>query len=466
MVGIKGTGMTALAEILTARGAVLSGSDGPERFYTDEILRSLGIPYQESFAASHVSADAELVIHSAAYDPRGNSELIEAAARGLPVLSYPEALGELSRGFDAVGVAGTHGKTSTTAMIGNILKGLGFPATVLAGSQVGGFGDRSALVLGDRYLVAETCEYRRHFLSFHPRRIVLTAVEADHLDYFRDLEDVRSAFLEYCLRLPKRGLLLYHSDEPGARSVAERAGGLRGDLRLQSYGEGARALHRLEGLTCEAGEVRFHLSRLEGELTVHVPGRHSAYNAAAAAALVLDLLADNEMEVDREVQGTIRRALAEFSGSRRRSEVLGTAGGVLFMDDYAHHPTEIARTLEGLRDFYPGRRIVVDFMSHTYSRTYRLLTEFGTAFGAADLVVLHRIYASARERDAGEVRGEDLVEEVRRHHPRVEYFPEPGDSLEFLLGELRSGDLFITMGAGDNWRVGQELLRRFSEKTA
>ena len=466
MVGIKGTGMTALAEILSARGALLSGSDGPERFYTDAILESLGIPYAERFSADHVTPETELVIHSAAYIRAENSELREALARGIPVLSYPEALGELSKGFDATGVAGTHGKTSTTALVGTLLKALELPATVLAGSQVGGFGDRSALVLGERYLVAETCEYRRHFLFFHPRRIVLTAVEEDHLDYFRDLSDVRSAFVEYCLRLPDEGLLLYNCDDPGARSVAETACGLRPSLRLIAYGQQAEGPYRIEEVCCEPGRVRFRLNGLTRELTTHVPGRHSAFNAAAAVALSLELLADAGGEPTPQVEETISRALEGFSGSRRRSEVVGSAGGVLFIDDYGHHPTEIARTLEGLRAFYPQRRLVVDFMSHTYSRTRRLLGAFGKAFAAADLVILHRIYASAREKDSGQIKGRDLYAEVRRNHPRVEYFEEPEEGVEFLLNELKAGDLFVTMGAGDNWRLGQAVLRRISEGRA
>jgi len=463
MVGIKGTGMTALAEILAARGAVLTGSDGPERFYTDEILRSLEIPYQESFSPDNLGPDVQLVVHSAAYDRRENGELRAASERGIPLLSYPEALGQLSGSFDASGIAGTHGKTTTTALAGIVLKALRLPATVLAGSQVAGFGDRSALVLGSRFLVAETCEYRRHFLAFQPRRIVLTTVEEDHLDYFRDLADVRSAFLEYCLRLPQDGALLYCHDDPGARGVAQDVQRERPSLRLLPYGLEAEGPYRVEGLRCEAGRSAFRLQGFSGELTLRVPGRHSVLNAAAAVALSAELLAEAGIGLDVELRGSIRRALESYVGSRRRSEVLGIAAGVLFLDDYGHHPTEISRTLEGLREFYPGRRLVVDFMSHTYSRTRRLLSSFGRAFAAADLVVLHRIYASAREKDTGGVRGEDLLEEVRKNHPRVEYFEDPEDSVEFLLEELEPGDVFLTMGAGDNWKVGQILMRKLRE---
>ena len=175
LVGIKGTGMTALAEILVGRGAVVSGSDGPEKFYTDALLARLGVPYRESFAAANVEAGVQLVIHSPAYSREEHVELREALARGLPVLSYPEALGRLSAAADSSGVAGTHGKTTTTALAGTLAQALELPVTVLVGSEVAGFGGRSTLVRGERYFVAETCEYRRHFLNFHPRRLVLSS---------------------------------------------------------------------------------------------------------------------------------------------------------------------------------------------------------------------------------------------------------------------------------------------------
>jgi UDP-N-acetylmuramate--alanine ligase len=459
LVGIKGTGMTALAEVLASRGARVTGSDTAEKFYTDAVLQRLHIPYVEGFDPANVPTDTQLVVHSAAYRKEDNPELAEAARRGLTAILYPEALGMLSAAADSSGISGVHGKSTTTAMTGAILKEWGFPATVLVGAEVPLFGGRSTLVQGERYFVAETCEYRRHFLHFHPARIVVTSVEPDHLDYFRDLDDILDAFDEYALRLPRGGALIYCEDDPGARRVAERAGGRRGDLRLIPYGRTARGEFQVDAEEQGRGFTAFRLAGGATAYTLKVPGEHNVLNAAAAIALCGELWSKERAgsPVDAEAMA---RALAGFTGSRRRSEIVGEAGGILVMDDYAHHPTAILKTLEGIRRFHPDRRLVVDFMAHTYSRTKALLAEFGQCFGPAYRVVLHRIYASAREKNDGSITGRDLFRAVSANHPRVAYVEEPMDAVPLLASELEPGDLFITMGAGDNWKVGRELLRR------
>ena len=449
--------MAALAEILLDRGAELSGSDSPETFYTDRILQRLGIAYAEAFDATNVGSDIQLVIHSAAYDPSSNPELLAAAQRGIPVVSYPEALGLLSESYDSSGISGTHGKTTTAALSGMILRAWNLPATILAGSEVAGFGERSTLILGRRYLVAETCEYRRHFLHFHPQRIVITGVEADHLDYFRDLEDVLEAFLGYCRNLPPAGQLIINADDSGAQEVLGRIRRVREDIRIGPYGRTAEGRFRITEVDSGAGSTRFRLSGVPGPLILRYPGIHSVYNATAALALSSCILENEGRELTEDLGRAAAEVLADFRGSRRRSEILGTAGGVLFIDDYGHHPTEISTTLEGLRSFYPKRRIIVDFMSHTYSRTKALLGAFATCFRAADLVVLHRIYASARETGRAGVDGRTLFEEVKSHHPQVVYFEEPQGSISYLQEALKPGDLFVTMGAGDNWRIGRQI---------
>ena len=468
LVGIKGTGMAALAEILVRRGAVVSGSDVPEKFYTDALLARLGVSYQESFAAANLPQDARLVIHSPAYSREEHVELRAALARGLPVLSYPEALGRLSAAADSCGVAGTHGKTTTTALAGTLAEALGLPVTVLVGSEVAGFGGRSTLVRGERYFIAETCEYRRHFLNFRPRRLIITSVEADHLDYFRDLEDVLAAFVSYVRLLPPGGMLIYAADQEGARAVADRCTAERSDLRLLPYGETVQGAFGLRQVESARGRTSFRLAGLGGEFSLPLPGRHMAWNAAAALALVGELLAAEGRALGPDELAAARAALAGFRGTRRRSELVGEAGGVLFLDDYGHHPTEIRATLEGYKSFYPGRRLVVDFMPHTYSRTRALLPQFAECFAAADLVILHRVYASAREsaREAGAERadGPALFREVSSRHPAVRYYEEPLAAVEAVARELKSGDLFVTMGAGDNWKLGRALLARLGGK--
>jgi UDP-N-acetylmuramate--alanine ligase len=456
LVGIKGTGMTALAEVLSSRGARVTGSDTAETFYTDAILDRLGILYAERFDAANLPAGASLVVHSAAYRADENPELLAAAAAGIPVVTYPAALGILSSACDASGVSGVHGKSTTTALCGVILKEWGFPATVLVGSEVPGFGGRSTLVQGERYLVAETCEYRRHFLNFHAERMLVTSIEPDHLDYFRDLEDILDAFESYGRSLPYRGTVVFCADDAGAADVARRIARRRDDLRLVPYGRAAAGRFRITDIASGPGRTRFRLEGFPVPFELRIPGTHMVLNAAGALALCEELWKKERGEQPVDAEGAAR-AFAGFTGCRRRSEIVGEARGVLVMDDYAHHPTAVAATLEGIRAFYPGRRLVVSFMSHTYSRTRALLTEFGRCFGAADEVIIHRIYASARETNAS-VTGEDLAREVAKHHPLVSYAADPLDAAPRLVRTLHDGDLFITMGAGDNWRLGREVL--------
>ena len=460
MVGIKGTGMAALAELLSAGGARITGSDVSDVFYTDAILGSLGIKALP-FSQDNIRLGLDLVVHSAAYIRGQHPELVAAEARGIPLMTYTEALGELSRRFDSTGIAGVHGKTTTTALAGTLLKGAESSAVILAGSAVSGFGDRSTLILGNRFFVAETCEYKRNFLSFRPSRIVLTSVEPDHQDYYPDYESIRDAFLEYALSLPHGGCLIYCSDDPGASEVAKRALDLRPDLDTVPYGWTAQGRWKLSSYTIARECAEFRFEGMTEPFRVRIPGRHIALDAAAALALTDRLVLE---EFGRPLEGprldAVRRSLEEFSGSRRRCEILGNAQGILFMDDYGHHPTAIRLTLEGIREFYPDRRIVVDFMSHTYSRTKALLDEYADAFSSADEVFLHKIYASAREKPDGSVTGKTLFNRMAERRDRVRYFEEPLEALEFLRSELRPGDLFLTLGAGDNFRLGRTLFER------
>lgn len=468
LVGAKGTGLAALAEILAASGARLSGSDVADVFYTDAILARLGVELKTGFEAGHVERDTALVIHSAAYRRDQNPELLEAERLCIPILSYPEALGALSRRFDSSGIAGVHGKTTTTAMAGSLVSGLGLPATVLAGSAVASFGGSSTLILGGKYFIAETCEYRRHFLSFRPRRIVLTSVESDHQDYYPSYDDILEAFVEYAMLLPEGGKLIYCADDPGACETADRVCGLRPDIVFLPYGRKAEGDFRIESYHAENGRAVFRLAGLRQDFELHVPGEHLALDATAALALALDLLEDSRpgRSLSPAELGAIVKALASFSGSKRRSELLGEAGGVLFMDDYGHHPTAIRDTIRGVKEFWPARRIVVDFMSHTYSRTRALFGDFASCLDEADVVIMHKIYPSARENPEAGLSGRDLFEAARSSRSARGrggegenfYFDEPLEAEVPARGIIRPGDLFLTMGAGDNWKLGAALL--------
>jgi UDP-N-acetylmuramate--alanine ligase len=463
-IGIKGTGMSALAELFHKSGHDISGSDTGDVFYTDAILRELGIPYYESFSPDHVPPDAALVVYSAAYSRENNSEIAEAEKRGLPVLKYTDALGAYSALFDSSGIAGVHGKTTTAAIAGTLMRAAGLPAQILAGSAVKGFGGRSTLSLGNKYFVAETCEYRRHFLAFHPKRIVLTSVESDHQDYYPNYESILSAFVEYAKLLPPGGELIYCADDPGAAEVAQSAN--KGRVKLIPYGLNAGGDFKIVSLQTEEERTLMRLAGFPGELRLRVPGRHVALDAAAALALTDSLVKAEFGGWTNEKQESARLALEEFRGSRRRQELLGEAAGTLFMDDYGHHPTAIKTTLAGLREFYPRRRIVLSFMSHTYTRTAALLDEFAESLGGADLVALHKIYGSARESYRGGVSGKTLFEKTTALRDGVYYVEEPMEAFGLFTTMLRPGDLFLTMGAGDNWKLGAALYRHYRDNPA
>ena len=454
-VGIKGTGVSALAELLQAAGVRVSGSDTAEVFYTDAVLRSLGIPYHESFAPEHVPADADVVIHSAAYSPESNCEMAEAVRRGLPVMKYTDALGAWSARFESAGIAGVHGKTTTAALAGVLVRAAGIPAQVLAGSAVSSFGGHSTLNNGDTYFIAETCEYRRHFLAFHPKHAVITAVESDHQDYFPTYESIRAAFVEFALLLPEGGNLVYCADDQGAREVVKLVKQEKRNIRCIPYGFTAEGAYRVSDYQVEDEKAYFDMGA--GAFTLSVPGKHNALNAAAAFALV-DVLSPGAF-ADGETLRRAKEGLDGFRGSKRRAEILGERDGVLFMDDYAHHPTAIAATIAGLKEFFPRRRLVVSFMSHTYTRTAALLDEFAASFEKADVVILHKIYASAREHYAGGVNGETLFEKTRSlKKDGVYYVHEHNEAAPFVRSLLKPGDLFVTMGAGDNWTLGERLV--------
>ncbi len=471
MVGIKGTGMAALAEIFQDRGFQVMGSDVEESFFTDQILRDRGIPFFKGFSASQVPENLDFAVRSAAYG-EDHEEVACLLSRGVPLMTYPEALGALSRGSSAGAVAGVHGKTTTSALCGVLVKALSLPGTVLVGSAVPAFGDRATLIQGSDFFLAETCEYRRHFLNFSPDRMILTSVEADHLDYFKDLEDIENAFVELACRLSSGGTLIYCLDDPGARFCALKAKERRRDIRLIPYGfaaEGAGRVYRPSPKQGREGDNPFCLAGLGTSFTLQVPGEHIVLDAAAALLLVLDQMGCREEEgrfilTEPELEA-LERGIRSFTGTRRRSEIVGEAAGILIMDDYAHHPTAIRKTLEGFRAFYPQRRMVVDFMSHTYSRTAALLEDFASSFASADEVILHKIYSSAREEYNGRISGRDLYEKTCAKHQFVRYYEEPSQALDYLLDSLKEGDLFVTMGAGNNGSLGRELFRYLKERT-
>jgi UDP-N-acetylmuramate--alanine ligase len=467
-VGIKGTGVCALAELMHNAGMKICGSDTSEIFYTDKILKELNIPYYENFDASHINDKIDILIHSAAYNADSNPELARALELNIPVMKYTEALGAWSAKFDSAGICGVHGKTTTTAMCGVCARAAGLPAQILTGSAALDFGGRSTLNLGDKYFIAETCEYQKHFLSFHPKRIILTSVESDHQDFFKDYESIRDAFVEYCRLLPQGGQLIYCADDPGAAEVARIIEKEQRGVELVPYGFTACGDYKITSFNMENERTVFSLVSFPDAFKLRIPGRHEALNATAAIAITLSLAKQEFGEgkvFNKEKIQSVKDALENFKSTKRRSEIIGEADGIIFMDDYAHHPTAIKTTLAGIKSFYPRRRLVVSFMSHTYTRTSALFEEFASAFNDADILFLHKIYASARESYDGSVSGRTLYEKTAAVREKETFYAdEPDEAFSPLCGILRSTDFFITLGAGNNWTLGEKLFSHFKKQ--
>lgn len=484
-VGIKGTGMAALVEILFHNGAIITGSDVSERFYTDEVLENLGLKALP-FDSANITDQVQYVVYSSAYKLDKNPDLIEAVRRNIPCLLYTEALGSYSARAFSCGVCGVHGKTSTTGLVGTILKEFtDIPAQILVGSVINSFGGTCTYTSpavkpeNKNIFVAETCEYQRHFMSFCPQKIILTSVEPDHQDYYPTYEDIRDAFVDYICKLPEHGDLIYCADDAGAVETAMIAYNKRPDINMIPYGVNAGGDFKLTFGKVENEKNNFSLKifdKADEAIYLRMPGKHEVLDATAAVALVCQILRYYGKHPCDYIKN-IRQGLANFSGGKRRSEIVGrftteSGNDVIVLDDYGHHPTAVKTTLDGYREFYKGRKLIVDFMSHTYSRTQALLKEFAASFGSADVVILHKIYSSARENAADfNITGRTLYDEVRKvfssNSEEIHYFEEILDATDFVKGELNKklppeypdGYLFITMGAGDNWKLGKEILK-------
>jgi len=446
-VGAGGVGMSGIAEILIqATPLEISGCDLARSDVTARLER-LGAKIAVGHDPSHVE-NADLVVISSAVG-ESNAEVAAARAKGIPVIRRAEMLGEIMRLKQGVGVAGTHGKTTTTSLTGMVLTEAGFDPTIVVGGQVHILGTNARLGKGD-YLVAEADEYDRSFLELTPVVAVITNIEADHLDTYRDLDDIHDAFAAFANRVPFFGAVVACADDPGVRQILPRI-----KRRVVTYGESPDAHIAARSVRLEANATTFDVWDAEqgrlGAVRLRLPGRHNVLNALAAVAAGRELLIPFE---------TIARALAAFTGVVRRFELKGERDGVLVVDDYAHHPTEIRATLSAARQVYPGRRLVALFQPHLFSRTRDFTEEFGKALAAADVNVVLDVYPS-REKPIPGVTGELVAEATRRAgHTRVIYTHEKKRVVGTLEQTLAPGDLLLTMGAGDVVKFGEEYLKR------
>ncbi len=466
-VGIKGTGTSGLAEILLRRGASVSGSDGDELFYTDAILGRVGIEVT-SFSPKEITHTIDMVIYSAAYSPETQPQLVEAGKLGIPCVSYFEALGIVASKSKVCAICGTHGKTSTTAILGTLAKEFKLSATTLTGGGVSSFDGHSVHMEGEEFFIVESCEYRKHFLNFFPHITVVTSLEGDHFDsYLGGIEDVKESFVAFLLQIKPQGSCIYFADDTNVTEVVDRVKKLRPDITYTPYGATAKGELRIECSQLLSGKTVITLQGVSDPLEIRFPGDHTSYNVAASVGALAKMVDQKGSSVKNLPVDRIQRGLLDFRGVSRRSELVGVARGVTILDDYGHHPTEMLTTLRGFRSFYGNPRIVLSFMSHTYTRTAALFDEFASVLQEPDVLYLHRIYGSAREQLSDlSVSGESLYQETLqrgRSELNTRYVDEPLDAVELILGELQEGDLFITMGAGDNWTLGRAVLKGLEE---
>ncbi|HWT73361.1 MAG TPA: UDP-N-acetylmuramate--L-alanine ligase [Mobilitalea sp.] len=451
-IGIGGISMSGFAEYLHTLEFKVSGSDAHKSSITDR-LSELGIEFFLGQRASNITPDIDVAVYTAAIAP-DNEEFMEVKRLNIPMLSRAEMIGQIMLNFDnAVAVSGTHGKTTTTSMLSLIFLGGNLDPTISVGGILDAIGGNIRMGKSEHF-ITEACEYTNTFLQFNPKRSIILNIDEDHLDFFKDLADIRNSFHTFAKRLPKDGQLFINGEIDHYEEITS-------DLECEVFTYGIidpnyckevktydYAADHIEFDDHSVGsyDLYFHGQYID-RIQLNVIGTHNVSNSLPAIGVA--------MQVGIPIE-TIKKALFTFSNSKRRFEVKGVIGGVTVIDDYAHHPTEVVATLTAAQK-YPHREIWCVFQPHTYSRTKQHLGEFAQALSLADKVVLADIYAS-REKDPGDISSKDLARELEKLGKEVHYF-ECFDEIEnFLLQNCMNGDLLITMGAGDIVSVGENLL--------
>jgi len=437
-IGIGGIGISAIARMYLAEGNEISGSDKSESTITKELAKA-GAKIFYNHDAKNIPDDCDLVIYTIAVDAT-NQEFAEAKQREIKLLSYPQVLGELTTKKKTIAVSGTHGKTTTTAMIAQIFLAAGLDPTVIVGSlmktypicnDISDMSGTNFIAGRGEYLIVEACEYRRSFLNLSPRLVVITNIDNDHLDYYKDLADIQSAFAEFIAKLPTDGILVCDSNDERLKPILEQL--------------------KLKNPRCRV--VDYTKKDLAGT-QLKIPGAHNVKNAQAAMAVAL------AAGISEKVA---RQALADFTGTWRRFEFKGkTKAGAIVYDDYAHHPSEIKAMLAGAREAFPNHQIIAIFQPHLYSRTRLLLNDFGTSFHDAAEVILLPIYA-AREAFDPIISSEILAEKINKQGVSAHFvadFPAAKDYLDFLTANSYKlkATLIITIGAGDVYQIAEKLI--------
>jgi UDP-N-acetylmuramate--alanine ligase len=446
-VGIGGARLSGLAKLYHDRGFSISGSDWQQSRVTQKLVEQ-GIQVHIGHQAANI-AGADLVVYTNAVG-KENPEVLKAVEQGVPLLEGAELLGKLMGEVGkGIAIAGTHGKTTTSAMTAMILTEGGIDPTVLIGGEVAAF-DGNHRSGKSEYMVVEACEFKRSFLHLNPAMELITNIDWDHPDCFPTFADVVQTFADFVDRLPQDGVLVTWGDDPNAAGLLRRFPGKGISFGFQPQFDWELSEIRPEPPLGIAARLRYH-GKDQGILRLAVPGRHNLQNAAGALAIAAELGVDLP---------TALATVGRFTGVHRRFEIKGKVNQALIVDDYAHHPGAIRTTLAAARGFFNGRIWCV-FQPHLFSRTKYLLPEFARSFTDSDILVLADIYP-AREVDPGDISSADLAREAAKHHQDVRYLGKLDRITEYLQQHLEPGDLVITMGAGDVWKVGERLVQNLS----
>ncbi|HHX58925.1 MAG TPA: UDP-N-acetylmuramate--L-alanine ligase [Candidatus Moranbacteria bacterium] len=443
-VGIEGAGTSALAVILKKWGREVSGSDEGDHFYFEN-LSQVGISVNHSFNRVNLPIDSDLVVYSTAFHSENNKELQAALDKDLLVLSYPEALGLFFNQKLGIAVCGTHGKTTTTALIGEVLKIGGADPTVLVGATVRDW-KGSVLVGQSDYFILEADEYQNKFQHYNPFGVVLTSIDYDHPDFFPDFASYKKTFADFIAKISRHGFVVASAEDADVVEVVKLA---KPKCEVIFYGRFENGFEEtaLKEEFEELG-IKVKIFRMPENLQLQLPGKHNKLNATAALAVA------EKFKLDQE---KIIKKLAKFSGVERRFEELGEhSSRALIFDDYAHHPAEIRATLKAAREKNPDKNIICVFHPHTFTRTQALLDDFAKSFEKADEIIVLDIYGSAREKQGG-VSSADLVKKIQANFKEAKNIHTMDEVFRELNERLKKDDLVITMGAGDVWKLGKRL---------
>lgn len=443
-IGIGGISMSGLAEILLEEHFTISGSDSKESELTKH-LEEMGVTVFYGQQASNITNDIDLVVYTAAIR-EDNPEFLQAREAGLPLISRAELLGQIMDNYqNSIAVAGTHGKTTTTSMISQILLSAKCDPTITVGGILQAI-NGNLRVGKSNVFISEACEYTNSFLHFYPKYSVILNVEAEHLDFFKDIHEIRRSFHQFAGNTRADGAIIINGDIPNYEELVKDL-----DPQVITFGLNEHCDFHPKDVTFDAKACATFTAMYRDKevltVSLNVPGMHNVSNALAAIALSLDL------KLPKDV---IRDGLLAFGGANRRFQYKGCVDGVTIIDDYAHHPTEIRATLSAASN-YPHKRLILAFQPHTYSRTKAFLDDFAEVLSMADVVVLADIYA-AREKNTYGISSRDILAKLKEKGTDCYYFPSFEEIEKFLLKNCMNGDLLITMGAGDIVNVGEHLL--------